>query len=170
MWSNSLKLRFENKVRKSHEDLCWNWLGWKNEKGYGRLRYKGKIYYAHRVAYSISNNKVFSPDEVVMHLCNNPMCCNPRHLKIGTILENNQQKVAENRCYVNKKPSSKPRLKADQVAHIKLRIRCGHGTISIARDFCVSTQCIRNIKNGHTWREVTIPKKESFEFDPFADE
>lgn len=170
MFDDAFKNRFIKRLRIIHEDLCWEWTGWKNEKGYGRLRYKGQHWFAHRAAYAMANKKVFEPLDIVMHLCNNPKCCNPAHLKLGTILENNQQKGAENRCYVRKRKSSRKRLKYEEVVMIKLRLRNGHGTWNLACDFGVSDQCIRDIKNGNTWRDVKLPTKEVFEYDPFADE
>lgn len=169
MFDEKFKINFSKKLKIIHEDLCWEWTGWKNEKGYGRLRYKGKHWFAHRASYAIAYNKVFEPLEIVMHICNNPKCCNPAHLKLGTVLENNQQKIAENRHNIGKRKKRK-NLKPEEVLLIKLRLKMGHGTSNLSFDFKISEQCIRNIKNGVTWKELKIPKKEIVEYDPFADE
>jgi hypothetical protein len=39
--------------------------------------------------YAIYHNKSLTKDNVIMHLCDNRLCINPKHLKLGTIQENN---------------------------------------------------------------------------------
>jgi hypothetical protein len=61
---------------------CWPWLGARQSTGYGNLKADGRYLRAHRVAYELANGPI--PDGMeVMHLCDNPPCCNPAHLAIG---------------------------------------------------------------------------------------
>lgn len=66
---------------------CWPWLGGASDKGYGRFKLKGRLESSHRVAYAIANGDIPEADSyhgnVVMHLCDNPPCCNPRHLRLA---------------------------------------------------------------------------------------
>lgn len=85
--------------------LCWQWIGRVNVNRsytpYGTLteRVRGKVVrrYAHRVAFIAFTGQRLTKQHVVMHLCNNPLCINPAHLKRGTQKANVQQCVREGR-------------------------------------------------------------------------
>ena len=69
------------------ENECWPFLGTKGTGGYGKISWKGKVTYAHRLIYQLLNGEI--PEKgVIMHLCNFAPCCNPKHLKLGTYQEN----------------------------------------------------------------------------------
>ena len=80
-------------VRQGTEDACWPWLrsqagrGSKEGKGYGQLKWQGARAYAHRVAFELAKGCI-PADKLVMHTCDNPTCCNPKHLMLGDYLEN----------------------------------------------------------------------------------
>ena len=75
--------RFWNKVDKSGE--CWLWTASKGRHGYGWFKVDGKTWEAHRWIFIYLNN--YAP-EVVMHICDNPSCVRPDHLKGGTRKDN----------------------------------------------------------------------------------
>lgn len=72
-------------------DACWEWQGARNHKGYGVIgraggRGAGNIL-AHRAAFELWKGLV-PPERIVMHSCDNPPCCNPQHLSLGTPADN----------------------------------------------------------------------------------
>jgi len=69
-------------------DDCWNWTACKNYDGYGRWRYHGKQYYAHRVSIYLETGEWPPANKFVCHICNNPSCVNPAHLYVGTHQDN----------------------------------------------------------------------------------
>jgi hypothetical protein len=57
--------RFWAKVQRAEGEACWLWTGAKTALGYGRFKIRGKVYYAHRVAFVLQWGD--SPDYVVCH-------------------------------------------------------------------------------------------------------
>lgn len=86
-----------NKVEKRGPDECWPWKGWIAKSGYGRTWINDVGYYAHRVIFNLANPgqiELKAPTNkkakgFLMHLCDNRVCCNPAHLKVADIKENN---------------------------------------------------------------------------------
>lgn len=89
---------------------CWIWIGAVRRNGNGTgypsmgVRFKsgprkGKVHTiaAHRKSVEVFTGRRVTPKMVVMHLCNNPMCINPLHLKGGTQTSNVRQCVDEGR-------------------------------------------------------------------------
>lgn len=90
-WKNGKRLtpeqRFWNKVDKRGPADCWMWISPSERKGYGVMWWDGKVCYAHRIAWVIAGRKL-DDDKVIDHLCRNPKCVNPGHLRLVTTREN----------------------------------------------------------------------------------
>lgn len=71
---------------KISDNGCWNWTLGKTPFGYGRLKWNSEVV-AHRIAWILSFGEI--PDGLcVLHRCDNPSCCNPLHLFLGTYQDN----------------------------------------------------------------------------------
>lgn len=75
---------------------CDEWTGYKNDKGYGKLTIDYRQVYAHRLVVMQEFGHL-TPDQVVMHLCDNPGCVNLAHLRVGTQQDNLQDAAAKKR-------------------------------------------------------------------------
>lgn len=76
---------------------CWNWSGYKKDFGHGQVKINGKAVATHRFAYELTHGPI-TPEQVVRHVvCDNPACCNPAHLDIGTHADNVADRVAKGR-------------------------------------------------------------------------
>lgn len=88
-------------VELSNPDDCWLWNGSVNGEGYGRAKFSGKMQLAHRVAYAIcrglSIKQLNKTKLLVLHSCDHPRCCNPRHLRLGTHQDNMNDKLRRGR-------------------------------------------------------------------------
>ena len=89
--------RFWRHVDRRGPDVCWLWLGGRYRNGYGRYRLGVGRALAHRMAWELSRGAVPS-GAVVCHRCNTPPCCNPGHLFVGSIADNNRDMSAKARC------------------------------------------------------------------------
>lgn len=96
--SRPLAERFWEKVAVAEPHECWPWTGARSGPGlYGKVRVDRQTVKAHRVAYELAVGPI--PEGLwVLHACDNPPCCNPAHLSLGTHLENQRQKAERGRA------------------------------------------------------------------------
>lgn len=94
---------------------CWLWLGYCDEKGYGRIKYQGKTIRVHRVS-AIIHGIIKEEDEVTQanhkKECPNRNCWNPEHIYSGTH-EDNMRDMTE----LNHVKSSKIRARLCKNGH-----------------------------------------------------
>ena len=86
------------------DDLCWETDYYCSPKGYPRIHVggkNGKTYLIHRLAWEIANAEPIPPGMVVRHTCDNPRCCNPAHLILGTDKDNTDDMLTRNRYSPN---------------------------------------------------------------------
>ena len=82
------KERFWEKVEIKSPNECWPWMASRSKFGHGSFgRTSGGTKVASRCAYEFTNGPAPRNLEV-RHKCDNPWCCNPSHLEIGTHAEN----------------------------------------------------------------------------------
>lgn len=97
--------RFWSKVLRGDPKECWPWIGGNGRNGrpskkdganYGLYNWGPKNYIASRFAWMATYGE---PGDglFVLHKCDNPPCCNPTHLFLGTPLENAQDMVKKGR-------------------------------------------------------------------------
>ncbi len=156
-YSNRLPVaeRFWRHVDKSGgPDACWVWQGAMFKKGYGcfakdYLGRKSTMISAHRMAYELTHGPI--PKNVLAcHRCDNPPCCNPAHIFLGTPRQNTLDALVKRRM-----PPSL-RLTPAHVRKIRrLYVRGKVSQQSIANQFGVSQYHISRIVAGKTWKSLT---------------
>jgi hypothetical protein len=97
---------------------CWEWNGVKNDAGYGMVWLNGKLNRVHRIVLSKKLNRELLSTEVTRHMCNNPACCNPEHLEVGTTQDNINDKMLAGRQAKGEK-SGASKLTDKQVNEIR---------------------------------------------------
>ena len=86
--------RFDAKVTMTDE--CWVWNGAQcGQGGYGQMWAEGRNRRAHHVALWLREG--VWPDDVVMHLCDNPSCVRYEHLRAGSQKDNMADAVKKGR-------------------------------------------------------------------------
>jgi len=139
--------RFWRKVTIGGKNDCWGWNGaQKTIANYTRTYFKAATdvsVSATRAAFVLSNG--VNPGELlVCHHCDNSLCCNPRHLYLGTALDNAADKVARRRLW------HKSKLDAAKVQAIKNLIAEGFSDIALAGRVDVDRGTIGRIRRGKT--------------------
>lgn len=146
--------RFWAKITKT--DGCWEWTGYKDRDGYGRLclfKLSGRPRaLTHRIAYTLARGSV--PDGMcVLHRCDNPPCCNPEHLFLGTNTENQADKVAKARQCVGE-ASGAAKLTEASVKEIRLLAGTGLRQKDIAAMFGITQPNVGYIVRRETWTHI----------------
>lgn len=101
-------------VERRGEDECWPWRGPRfSDFGYGRLCFEGRDDRTHRLAYQFCKG-VIPKGQVVRHTCDNPPCCNPRHLILGSQGDNCRD-MHERKRVKNRRPTNPTWLRAFNV-------------------------------------------------------
>lgn len=133
-------------------DECREWQASCNQGGYGSFgigNYTTRP--AHRIAYQIANGAI--PDGLdVLHCCDNPPCCNPDHLRLGTDLDNVRDMISKGRrsstAGVN---NPRVKLTPDQVVQVRNSVESAR---SLALRLGVCDNTILNIRSRRTWRHI----------------
>ncbi len=138
--------RFWPKVKKG--DGCWLWTGGTVGKGYGKFEQTT----AHRIAYELSRGLI--PDGLhVLHTCDNPICCHPDHLFLGTNLDNIQDRIDKGRsCRGEDNHFSK--LSEQDVRRVHELRKAGLNQYKIASEVGASQATVSRILRKKIWRHV----------------
>ena len=127
---------------------CWAWTGYKS-KGYGYLFIKGKSYAAHRLSWEIYNGSI--PEGlIVRHKCKNK-CCNPEHLELGTLADNQKDRIRDGTDDRGEK-SKAAKLTATQV--LEIRRRYYESQLDLAKEFNVCQGTISAIICRKNWKSI----------------
>lgn len=144
--------RFWSKIQVGRDADCWPWKG---QEGYGRCKIDGRLYSPHRLAYELVNGPIPEGSgyhgTVVRHRCDNPACCNPAHLQIGTQSENMLDMVARGRVDFSKDCGRK--LTPEQAAKIRSDPRSGR---VIAAEYGIGKSQVQRIKSGERWKDLPL--------------
>jgi hypothetical protein len=132
-------LRFWSKVDIGKSDKCWEWKRGTQSKGYGSVSIGNKkTALAHRVAYFLEEGEI--PEKmVVRHKCDNRLCCNPRHLEIGTIADNNRDAKERGRIAIGE-GHGRTKFSDETVEGFREKYETGNYSISELARMCKMSQ------------------------------
>lgn len=156
-FAENFEIRFWDKVSNmENPHQCWPWKRSVNKCGYGTVGYQEKTWLAHRLAYVFAISAI--PDgQIVCHTCDNPPCCNPAHLWLGTPLENTKDSIAKSRfTRASGEANGLAKLDADKVRTIRTRHAAGENTRAIASDLAIDRSTVYKVLNGRAWRSISF--------------
>ncbi len=136
---------------------CLLWMGHSMSKGYGQIKIggrKGKMYLTHRLAWELENGEI--PDDLcVMHKCDVPACCNPAHLQLGTLAENNADMKRKGRNNTTRtvwgETHGLAKITEADVVYIR---SCSERGIDLAAKFGLGKSTIGAIRKRQLWKHV----------------
>lgn len=144
---------FWSKIDRKEDDACWEWLKGKTTKGYGCVRYEKKPCLAHRVAFEYFHKRRIIEGMLLLHSCDNPVCCNPEHLREGTHQDNMDDMAKKGR-----------RTKGSQVSKILTEVQVleirdkyskgGYSHRSLATEYNTNNPNIHSIIHRKTWTHI----------------
>jgi len=137
-----------------NDNDCWVWKKSKQKQGYGVITYKRKVQLAHRVSFKIFNG--YLPDDLyVCHKCDNPSCCNPDHLFLGTNSDNIKDAFSKGRVYRPKgEDHYYSKLKESDVVEIRELAKKNVDKQKIADKFKISLSHADNVIRRRSWKHV----------------
>ena len=134
---------------------CWLWLGARNRQGYGVVYPCGRIgkqHRVHRLFYELYCGPILNGLHA-LHQCDNPICCNPDHIFLGTPKDNASDRVRKGRSYDQSgEKSNNVKLTKTQVSEIRISME-NQTVLSIK--YGVSQSQISRIKTGKRWSSAS---------------
>lgn len=138
------------------ESGCLEWAGAKDRRGYGNVRWDGKLWGAHRLAYHLLVAPVERGVEVC-HACDNPPCCNTEHLFLGTHADNMHDAKVKQRMsrwhgfYTRGERNTRALLTETDVRAIRAS---SETQMALAARYGVGQSTISSIIIRRTWKHV----------------
>ena len=150
---------FHTKVHAPTPLECWEWTGHKNAGGYGSvtaipLGGTGMML-AHRAAWEHAFGSIPS-GRCVLHMCDNPACCNPTHLQLGTQRDNIKDMDAKGRRRVGRgvNHTNAKLTEADVKEMRKLRAQGWTYEKLKSHYGLASKNTVHNVCNHKTWKHI----------------
>lgn len=140
---------------------CWNWMGCRNDNGYGLKTSDGKRVRTHRLSYELFVGPIPS-GMIVCHKCDNPPCCNPEHLFVGTHKDNHNDCVSKGRSSLPPPPLVGERNIRAKLTNREVREICelhvsGASNRDIAEKLGLPQRHIFEIISRKSWRSISEP-------------
>ena len=162
IWSQVWKRLLKHAERQDNGCLLWTGC---TALGYGVSSIKGVPTGAHRVSWMVKNETQQIPSTLngektnMRHMCHNPLCIEPTHLKLGTLSENNLQDKIDNNTIIRGEKHHGASISKEMASEIKLSKRKrGDDDYVNQRSrsvrFGVSLDLVKSIDCGKSWAHI----------------
>lgn len=142
-------------IDKKGEDDCWEWMGYKNQDGYGQMKINYKTCHVHRLVYKQTRGSI--PNKIcVLHTCDNPSCCNPKHLWLGNHDDNMRDKKEKGRGRTGRgEKHGSAKLTERDVLEIKEKYLTGkYSQVKLGEEYAVNRSTIYRIIYQKCWKYI----------------
>ena len=165
-------------IIKIDENGCWNCIShFLDRGGYAKVNVDGKKIRLHKKVLEIKIGRALNEDEVCRHMCDNPQCCNPKHLIEGSHQDNYDDMVSRGRAFWQKniakpvisKPTKKHKTKSilgeEEIKDIYVSVKTGKITQKEAiAKFNTTRGIVNNIMNKITHKDFTDELDKTIEY------
>lgn len=137
---------------------CWEWTTYRVGDGYGSFWVDKQNVRSSRVAYFL-HFKTWPGESLVCHSCDNPPCCNPAHLFLGTHKDNARDCHNKGRHPIMRGSGhASSRLNEESVSAMRHSYATEDISYSdIAKQYGVAVETIAQAVSGKTWKHVPNP-------------
>lgn len=158
----TIEERFWSKVAIGTPGECWEWQRSRKGDGYGQFRVSPgeSPQRASRIAWALTYGEI--PVGLwVLHRCDNPPCCNPHHLFLGTPADNHADMVAKGRACGPRRESYPALVRGvrhltdDDIWYARHMNAGGMSCREIGRRLGVAHTTISRLINGTHWDGYT---------------
>lgn len=159
---------FWSRVACKADDDCWEWQGARTSAGYGNLSWHGRHVQAHRLAYALTYGGIALETgfrqlgrakkyrRFVLHKCDNRLCCNPKHLFLGSMRTNLLDAYSKGRKIQPRSGHVNAKLTPAQVRTIRDVYNSGGvRQVDLAAQYGVSQRVISLIVRHEAYKDVT---------------
>jgi hypothetical protein len=123
---------------------CHEFRGNTGTKGYGLISVKSKGESVHRVVFRLCVGEI-PAGMLVRHTCDNPPCCNPEHLLLGTHTDNARDRVNRGRSALGARQNGTKKLGPEKALEIRKLREAGSRVTVLAAQFGVSVSSVQDV-------------------------
>jgi len=155
--SEKTKRLFWAKVTVRDADECWLWGNSTMNSGYGNFwsPSHGRPVGARQMSFMIEVGAI--PEGLcVLHNCDNKLCCNPAHLRLGTKKENTADMFKRGRNPDLKGEKNHSKLTDEKVMDLRRRWADGESQYSLGRAFGINPSTAYRIASGQRWTHLPV--------------
>lgn len=145
--------RFWEKVSILGEDECWPWTQGTTQRGYGVFWVQGQNVRSNRFALLVSSGTPDDPSHLSLHECDNPICCNPKHLRWGTNLDNAKDRLERGLPKFGEHSASAVLTQSQVEKLYQLRLE-GWTIREAAKTIGASYTAAENVLTGSSWKHL----------------
>jgi len=136
---------------------CWSWRSHRVH-GYPVLRFNGRLVKGSRLSWEVHSGLPLKDGYIMCHNCNNPECCNPRHVEPDTHQRNMDYMNECGRSVHPKGEELASKLTEAGVVQMRLDYATGHYSLrTLGQKYGVSKTHARYIVSGRKWKSANGP-------------
>lgn len=153
--------RLWRQIERRGPDECWPWKAKSKIAGYGIIQRGGRgvpKVLAHRAVWETLNGPIPEGEghhgTVVLHICDNRLCCNPAHLRLGTQADNVRDMDAKGRRVAVLRHGEEHHMTKITEDDVRAIRASSEPRTILAERYGMTVAGIKTIRAGRTWRHV----------------